>query len=147
MSVQAVGVATWRSVLRREVSRWRPCLEPVAKQGASWSDCFLDPLGTKREPPVPTIGLPPALSKLLTYSAAHAIPTEAKPNHLVIADMGATDHMIPHQSSFVSYHRVTNLWVRMANAGYAPVLGRGTAVISLNDKRVLVREALHVPSL
>ncbi len=35
----------------------------------------------------------------------------------------------------------------MGNNSYLPVIARGTAIISLNDQRVLVQNALHVPGL
>jgi hypothetical protein len=35
----------------------------------------------------------------------------------------------------------------MGNNSYAPVLGRGTAIISLNGQRLLIRNVLHVPGL
>ena len=65
----------------------------------------------------------------------------------MVADTGATDHMVPDKSAFVSYKSVTGLSVRMGNNYYVPVLGRGAAVFALNGKRVLVRNVLHVPSL
>ena len=66
---------------------------------------------------------------------------------LAVADTGATDHMVPDKSTFVSYKSVTGLSVRMENNSYVPLLGRGTAVFALNGKRVLVCNVLHVPSL
>ena len=136
------------SVLRRRATHG--CGKSVRvrrRPGSARSVRFLDPLRGVKVPSVPTIRLPSALAKLLSQSPDHAIPTESNPNHLVVADTGATDHMIPDRSAFVSYHRVSNLRVRMADKGYAGVLGRGTAIISLNGKRVLIRDALHVPSL
>ena len=35
----------------------------------------------------------------------------------------------------------------MGNNSYAPVLGRGTAIVSLNGQRLLIRNVLHVPAL
>lgn len=35
----------------------------------------------------------------------------------------------------------------MGNNSFLPVLGRGSAIISLNGQRILVRNALHVPGL
>ena len=64
-----------------------------------------------------------------------------------MADSGATDHMIPDRSAFISYRRVHDLRVRMGNKSYAPVLGKGTAIIALNGKKVLIRDCLHVPDL
>ncbi len=62
---------------------------------------------------------------------------------LVVADTGAMDHMVPNRSAFISYKAVRNLCVRMGNNSYAPVLGRGTAIISLN----LIWNVLQVPTL
>jgi hypothetical protein len=55
--------------------------------------------------------------------------------------------MLPDKSAFISYKRISNLQVRMGNNSYLPVLGHGTAIISLNRQRVLVRHTLHVPGL
>ena len=66
---------------------------------------------------------------------------------LTIADTGATDHMFPDRSAFISYHKSSHIRVRLGNNTFTPVLGTGTAIISLNGKRVLVRNALHVPGL
>ena len=97
----------------------------------------------------PTIRLPPSLVKALTSPPPHAIPhdrTRCASMVLAVADTGATHHMIPDKSAFVSYHRV-NKQVRMGNGAYAPVLGRGTAVFALNGHTVLIRNVLHVPAL
>ena len=55
--------------------------------------------------------------------------------------------MLPDRLAFISYKSVRSLRVRMGNNSYAPVLGRGTAIVSLNGKRLLIRNVLHVPAL
>ncbi len=55
--------------------------------------------------------------------------------------------MLPDNSSFISYKIVSGLQVRMGNNSYIPVLGHGTAIFALNGKRILIRNALHVPGL
>jgi hypothetical protein len=64
-----------------------------------------------------------------------------------VANSGATDHMFPDKAAFISYKAIRNLQVRMGNNSFLPVLGCSTAIISLNDQRALVRNALHVPGL
>ncbi len=64
-----------------------------------------------------------------------------------VADTGATDHMIPDKSCFISYKLVSGLSVCMGNNSFVPVLGHGTAIFSLNGKRILVRNVLHIPRL
>jgi hypothetical protein len=64
-----------------------------------------------------------------------------------MADTGATNHMLPKKAAFISYKLVSNLQVCMGNNSFLPVLGHGTAVISLNSQRVLIRNTLHVPGL
>ncbi len=66
---------------------------------------------------------------------------------LVVADTGATNPMLPDRSTFISYKSVWHLCIRMGNNSYAPVLGRGTAIVSLNGQRLLIRNVLHVPAL
>ena len=50
---------------------------------------------------------------------------------LAVADTGATHHMIPDRTAFVSYHRV-NKRVLTGNGAYAPVLGCNTAFFFLS---------------
>jgi hypothetical protein len=66
---------------------------------------------------------------------------------LAVADSGATDHMFPNKEAFISYKSIQNLQVQMGNNSFLPVIGCGTAILSLNDQRVLVQNALHVPGL
>ncbi len=42
---------------------------------------------------------------------------------LVVVDTGATDHMLPDCTPFISYKMVHNLRIQMSNNSYAPVLG------------------------
>jgi hypothetical protein len=55
--------------------------------------------------------------------------------------------MLPKKAAFISYKLVSNLQVRMGNNAFLPVLGRGTAVFSLNGQRVLIWNDLHIPGL
>jgi hypothetical protein len=66
---------------------------------------------------------------------------------LVMADTGATDHMVPDRSAFISYKAVCNLRVWMGNNSYAPILGQGTAIILLNGQCFLIWNVPHVPAL
>jgi len=96
--------------------------------------------------------LPNILRCLLSDPAAHAVPARFEPNlspptGAVVADSGATDHMFPERCAFVSYQPESSLRVKMGNNTYIPVRGRGSAVIELNGRLVLVRDALHVPDL
>jgi hypothetical protein len=65
----------------------------------------------------------------------------------MVANSGATNHMFPDKSAFISYKLVINFCVRMGNNSYLPVLGCTLAIISLNGQRILVQNALHVPGL
>ena len=94
------------------------------------------------------IKLPKALSFLIAKGVNISIPALTLHTMvLAVADTGATDHMCPEQSAFISYHPVTNANVCMGSKTLAPVLHKGTAVISLNGKLVLVCNAIHVPTL
>ncbi len=64
-----------------------------------------------------------------------------------VADTGVTNHMLPKKATFISYKSVSNLQVCMGKNSFHPVLGPGTADISLNGQQVLIRNALHVPGL
>jgi hypothetical protein len=61
--------------------------------------------------------------------------------------MGATNHMLPDRSPFISYKSVWHLRIWMGNNSYAPVLWRETAIVSLNGQRLLIQNVLHVPAL
>jgi hypothetical protein len=108
---------------------------------AARSSC--DPQGIK------TIYLPKTVLALLQNPRAY------KPDRkrcgtgttLLVADTGATDHMLPDKSVFISYYPVIRRQVRMGNNLFAPILGYGTAIISLNGKKILVRDCLHIPDL
>jgi hypothetical protein len=94
---------------------------------------------------VDNILLPP----ILVQSLLKAIPTMSggAPFRLVVADTSATDHMVPDCGAFISYKSVSGLRVQMGNKSFAPVLGHGTAIISLNGQRHLICNVLHVPGL
>ncbi len=55
--------------------------------------------------------------------------------------------MIPDKSAFISYQTVSGRRVRMGNNLFAPILGTGSAIISLNGKRILIQDCLHIPAL
>jgi hypothetical protein len=93
------------------------------------------------------IALPETLLSAIQALCKSSIQGSRDAQGLVVADTGTTNHMLPDTSAFISYKRVTNLSVRMGNNSFVPVLGRGTAVLALNGKRVLVWNTLHVPGL
>jgi hypothetical protein len=114
---------------------------PTASYGGSFhnfSPSDADPL------PIDIV-LPPGL--VLALLAAISPDDSTAGLWLVVADTGATDHMVPDRSAFISYKAVCNLRVQMVNNSYAPVLGRGTAIISLNGQRLLIQNVLLVPVL
>ena len=104
---------------------------------------------------LPSIPLPSSSSCLVLPDCIQSIPlwlatSSISPNsttRVAVADTGATYHMFPDKSAFISCKRISNLQVRMGNNSFLPVLGRGTVIISLNSQRVLVRHALHIPGL
>ncbi len=65
----------------------------------------------------------------------------------LVADIRATDHVIPNKSAFISYCPVRGCCVRMGNNSFAPILGHGLAIISLNGKKILICDCFHVPDL
>ncbi|KAL7547757.1 hypothetical protein ACHAWF_011035 [Thalassiosira exigua] len=101
--------------------------------------------------PARSIRLPKAVLKLFSDAGCSSIPTVPHPSDAcftwVVGDTGATNHMFPDKSAFISYRTVHGIRVRVGNNSFAPVAGRGSAIISLNGKKVLVRDALHVPDL
>ncbi len=65
----------------------------------------------------------------------------------VVADTSATNHILADKHCFISFKSISNLSICMGNNAYTPVLGHGTAIISLNGKRILVWNVLHVLGL
>ena len=63
------------------------------------------------------------------------------------ADSGATDHMNPDKSAFVSYHPTPGAYIELGDGTRLPQLGRGTAKFKLNGRVILLRNVLHVPAL
>jgi hypothetical protein len=63
------------------------------------------------------------------------------------ADSGATEHMLPDYSAFVSYKKCHNESVTLGDETQLPIMGRGKAVFMINGKTIQVRDALHVPGL
>ena len=100
-----------------------------------------------RPSPTKPARLSPALLKLISTLSLLTIDAPVTGTRFAVADTGATDHMVPDKSCFISYKSVSGLSVRMGNNSFVPVLGRGTAVFELNGKRILVRNVLHVPGL
>ena len=118
---------------------------------SSWSQST--PSSSSKDPQgVRTVSLPKKLMALLSNPPANSISPFDKSvrnsrSSLVVADTGATDHMIPDRSAFISYRLVSGRRVQMGNNSFAPILGVGSAIISLNGKKVLIRDCLHVPEL
>ena len=125
--------------------------EPLATTSGSPPSCrrttwSTDPKGFR------TVYLPKLVLALLHGPAAHStafISTKDHPGHnsLLVADTGATDHMLPDKSAFISYRPVTGCRVRMGNNSFAPILGSGLAVISVNGRQILIWNCLHIPAL
>ncbi len=112
---------------------------------ASYGGSFHNFSPSDADPSPVDIVLPPGLVSALLKAIS---PDDSIAGlRLVVADTGAMDHMVPNRSAFISYKAVCNLRVRMGNNSYAPILGRGTAIISLNGQRLLIRNVLHVPAL
>jgi hypothetical protein len=115
--------------------------------------------------PVPTVKFDHDKSTILPLVlSSHCIVLSKKPMSLIhgmsaslilpgsscqftVADLGATNHMFPDKSAFISYKLVSNLHVCMGNNSHLPVLGCSLAIISLDGQHILVRNALHVLGL
>ncbi len=86
-----------------------------------------------------TVHLPKLVLALLDNPPAHSISVAPAKHglahtNLIVADTGATDHMLPDKNAFISYRPVTRRRVRMGNTSFAPILGSGSAVIDINGK-------------
>eukprot|EP00804_Cyclotella_cryptica_P014487 CCRYP_004816-RA/>CCRYP_004816-RA protein AED:0.72 eAED:0.72 QI:0/-1/0/1/-1/1/1/0/939 len=81
--------------------------------------------------------------RLLEQSIANPTSTANQ----AIADSGATDHMFPDYSAFLSYRRQSNRFVTLGDTTKLPILGEGSAKVKLNGKVIILRRCLHVPDL
>ena len=77
--------------------------------------------------------LPDRLQSVIRGLATSSISPDST-SRVAVADTGATDHMLPDKSAFISYKRISNLQVCMVNNSYLPVLGRGTAMQDQTDQ-------------
>jgi hypothetical protein len=87
------------------------------------------------------------LQDLPAHSIAMPSINGQRASRLLVANTGATDHMLPDKLAFISYHPAANHHVHMGNNSFAPILGTGSAVITINKKRILIQDCLHVPAL
>jgi hypothetical protein len=88
-----------------------------------------------------------ALQQLLKNLCLLPVVLPLHHGRLAVTDTGATDHMVPDKSCFISYTLISGLSVQMGNNSYVLVLGHGTAIFALNGKRILVHNILHVLGL
>ena len=105
--------------------------------GPTLSHTSSDPKG------VNTVYLPKTVLALLQnppkHSLVHFQHATLRPcTSLLVADTGATDHMLPDKAAFISYYPVTGRRVRMGNNSFARIAGTGSAIISLNGKKILL---------
>ena len=104
---------------------------------------FIQPLAavSRRSLSMACLDSPRSISMALQSILSWLYDSLISPNssrRLAVADSGATDCMLPDKLAFISYKSTSHLKVRMGNNSSLPVLGRGSAIISLNGQRVLV---------
>lgn len=83
---------------------------------------------------------------LTSLSTTKIINVAAK-SQVAIADSGATHHLWPDYSAFVSYKEISNKFVSLADGTRAPIKGIGDIAVSLGGRRILIRNVYYVPSL
>jgi hypothetical protein len=137
--------ATAKDPVSDSTSANNPDLGILSKPTSCLCCTSIDPKG------IQTIKPPKHIIALLTNPPAHsmafAVPKFRPSTSLLVADTGATNHMIPHKSAFILYKPATGHCVRMGNNLFAPILGTGSAITSINRKLILIRDCLHVPTL
>ncbi len=115
-------------------------INQVQLHSVSHSSC--DPQGVKM------IYYPITVLTFLQYPHTYKLDNKggSPSTMLLVADTGATDHL-PDKSAFISYYLVFGWQFRMGNNSFAPICGYGSATISLNGKKILIRDCLHFPDL
>jgi hypothetical protein len=112
----------------------------LVKEEAREAEALNDICSTNSEVP----GSEPHNVSLSSLSAAKILNAKSK---VAIADSGATHHLWPDRSAFVSYKKVSNKYISLADKSTAPIEGIGDIAVSLNGKKVLIRNVYHAPSL
>ncbi len=97
-------------------------------------------------PPSTCRGSPVSILQVLDKLALSPVLPELD-DPFVAADTATTNHMLADKTCFISYKSISNVLVCMGNNLFIPVLGCGKAIFSLNEKLILVWNALHVPGL
>ncbi len=91
---------------------------------------------------VNTVYLPKTVLGLLCNPTSHRTPPTFGPNgtntSLIVADTGATNHMLPVKLVFISYYPISGQHARMGDNSFALILGHSTAIILLNNKKILI---------
>lgn len=83
----------------------------------------------------------------ISLSHLSSIKIENATSKVAIADSGATHHLWPDLSAFMSYQKVSNKIVSLADKSTAPILGIGDIAVSLGGRKLVIRDVYHVPSL
>ena len=147
---QSVGLYTLSSSLALYISQCAEELDghlatsgPDGSQDLSLAACALNGLNappsrnlhsTNLATQETRILLPKVVEFLLANQAKYLIPWSCEPNlMLLVADLGVTDHLIPDFEAFHYYKRID-----LGDNSPLPVLGRGTTIIKMNEKRIVI---------
>ena len=74
-------------------------------------------------------------------------PTSTFGNYQIIIDSGATCHMWNDPTAFLTYKRIHNSFVQMANKQKVPIEGIGTIQICVNGFTLRIHGVYHIPTL
>jgi hypothetical protein len=85
--------------------------------------CQLETTSTPRLPPI---------QELYVSTAKSTQPVQVDTSHIGISDSGATDHFFCEKTYFLTYTPVHGKFIMMANGASIPVLGMGTASLTIN---------------
>ena len=101
---------------------------------------------------VNTVYLPKTVFALLQNPPRHLLVYFQQATHstrmsLLVANTGATNHMLPDKAALISYYPVSGCCFQMGNNSFASIAGHGLTIISLNGKKILIHDCLHVPDL
>jgi hypothetical protein len=68
-------------------------------------------------------------------------------NFNLIVDNGCTSHMFPFKQTFISYKETPHLYIILADKSKVACLGSGAVSFSLQNKTIILFDALHFPKL
>ena len=86
-------------------------------------------------------------SPVSASKAAVSVDAGTTSHKVAILDSGSTHHLWPSYKAFISYDRVYNHYITLANDRKIRISGKGYIAIEMGRKKMIIRDVYHVPYL